>query len=33
VVVTTVTFLANRAWTFRMHAPAVAGQAPASGDG
>jgi putative flippase GtrA len=33
VVVTTVTFLANRAWTFRMHKPAVASQAPAGGDG
>jgi putative flippase GtrA len=33
VVVTTVTFLVNRAWTFRMHAPAVAGQAPAGHDG
>jgi putative flippase GtrA len=26
VVVTTVTFLANRAWTFRMHAPVVAAE-------
>jgi putative flippase GtrA len=32
VVVTTVTFLANRAWTFRMHPPAVASQASAGGD-
>jgi putative flippase GtrA len=34
VVVTTVTFLANRAWTFRMSAPvAVAGHGPVPGDG
>jgi putative flippase GtrA len=33
-IVTVLTFLANRAWTFRMHAPvAVAGQAPIAGDG
>jgi putative flippase GtrA len=31
VVVTTVTFIANRAWTFRMHGPAVASRAPAGG--
>jgi putative flippase GtrA len=34
VVVTTVTFLANRAWTFRMSGPvAVAGQGPVPRDG
>jgi putative flippase GtrA len=33
-VVTVSTFLVNRAWTFRMSGPvAVAGQAPAAGDG
>jgi putative flippase GtrA len=33
-VVTVLTFFANRAWTFRMHAPvAVARQAPIGGDG